>query len=58
MAGKCSLCLLNLPSCPGRLVGGGGGGGGGVGGEILNKVYTERLDPEIQAFITLLSTNF
>ena len=27
-------------------------------GEILNKVYTERLDPEVQPFITLLSTNF
>ena len=27
MAGKCSLCLLNLPSCPGRLVVGWGGGG-------------------------------
>ena len=53
MAGKCYLCLLNLPSCPGRLVVGWGGGG-----DILNKVYTERLDPEVQAFITLLSTNF
>ena len=46
MAGKCHLSLLILPSCPGRFVGGGGGG------EILNKVYTERLDPKVQPFIT------
>ena len=26
---------------------------GGGGGEILNKVYTERLDPEVQPFIIL-----
>lgn len=55
MAGKCSLGLLNLPSCPGRL--GGGRDTQGVE-EILNKVSKERLDPEIQPFITLSSTNF
>ena len=47
MAEKCPLSLLIFPSCPRRF--------GGGGGEILNKVYTERLDPEVQAFITLLS---
>ena len=48
MAGKCPLSLLILPSCPGRFV----GGGGEAWGEILNKVYTERLDPKVQPFIT------
>ena len=56
MAGKCPLSLLILPSCPGRF--GGGGRYSGGGGEILNKVYTERHDPEVQHFITLLSSNF
>ena len=56
MAGKCPLSLLILPSCPGRFWWGGGGEEILRGGEILNKVYTERLDPEVQPF-TLSSTN-